>query len=334
MKILKGFLNFAGIVLAVILSILLLVALIVTPIISSATDMINPKTLQKVFASIDYEQILASSDSGVEIDEDGSGLPNSTIQGLMKTEIIKEMLELYIQDATTVLSGENKEKEYTPTAIKGILTENIDEVTDIAFELLKEEDPQITKEELKTQMLSDIDQISEDLSKLLPDTEELIDVDSMDEETLNVLRTFATGGFKLYIFGAAIILSLLIYGCRFVRFKGFIWLAVVYILSALSVFGTRSALSTLWQELLGDSLPFSPEILAPAMGIVLSQYLISGIVLLVLAAVFITAFVFGRKYLRQKQMVASADDFSFPSFDESVLETLEEITETQETTQE
>lgn len=305
MKILKIFLNFFGVVLAVFLSILLLTFLILTPVISSATNVITPKTLQKILTSIDYKEIISENKPDVEINEENTGLPADTIESLMQSDTAKDIIELYTNDVSAMLSGENNAKSFTPEAIKDIINDNIDEISDITFELTKEENPQITKEEIKTEILKDVDKSAEELSKLLPDTEELINVDSMDEQTLNALKTLADGSMRLYIIGTVLILSLLIYGCRFMRFKGFMWLAVVYILGAVFAFVARIASNTLWRTVIADSLPFSPDIIAPAVSIALSQFIIIGIVLLVCAAAFITAFVFGRKNLKKQNTVLS-----------------------------
>lgn len=300
MKILKGFLNFFGIVLAVVLSVLLLICLIATPVITSVTNIATPKTVQKILTNIDYEEMLEEVEANSEAKVESLGVSADTIQTFMESNATKETLELYLDDVKAMLSDEDVEKGFTPEAVKAIVDEHIDEICDISYDLVKAENPKITKEELKSEISENSEDVAQVYLEVLPDTKELINLEAMNSDTVNLLKSLTSGSIKLYVYVVILVLSLLIFGCRFVRFKGFMWLAVIYVLGAIFAFITRYTVNSLWQIAFSKILPISPDVMAPAVSVALSQFIVIGIVLLVLAAVFIFAFIYLRKKLKKQ----------------------------------
>ena len=305
MKAVKIILNIFGILLAVILSIVLFASLIATPVVSAATKLISPNTINQVIDEIDFEVILENSIP----EESESAIPKEVISKVFETQAAKDfIITLYTSEISAAFKGDVTEG-ITADQIKQIFNDNIDEITDIMYQYVPKGE-NISKEELKTNLTQELDVLSDDLAKQLPDVNQLIGEGNDNELIQTASFVFSGTLLNAFIF-ACVILSGLIYALRFPRFKGFMWLGVVYLLATLVVLAIGIAGSSVSSvsALLLESIPAEMlGIVTPIISVIFSKITNGGLALLGLAALFIAAFILCRIFIVKKKKAAKAEE--------------------------
>ena len=304
MKAVKIILNIFGILLAVILSIVLFASLIATPVVSAATKLISPNTINQVIDEMDFEAILENSIP----EESESAIPKEVISKVFETQAAKDFITLYTSEISAAFKGDVTEG-ITADQIKQIFNDNIDEITDIMYQYVPEGE-NITKEELKTNLTQELDVLSDDIAKQLPDVNQLIG-EGNDNELMQTASLIFSGTILNACIFACVILSALIYALRFPRFKGFMWLGVVYLLATLSVLaiGIAGASVSSVSALLLESIPAEMlGIVTPIISVIFSKITNGGLALLGLAALFIAAFILCRIFIVKKKKAAKAEE--------------------------
>ncbi len=298
MKTLKILGNVFGIVLAVILSVALLAMLIVSPVVSAASNLTRPETIQKIISNIDYAKLFASNSEGIEAAMSEYGVPVGAINEIMQTEAVGDVIELYVKEFDASLNGD-VQKYLTPDAIKEIAGNNIDALSDIAFKFVPEEEipnnipVEEVKEEIKSGIIKNVDDNAEKIVSLLPDTKELLG-ENTNTQVVETVKYVRNGAFTTALWVAVAILSLLIYGCRWPRFKGFMWLGVDFLIGTAATLLLGAFLNGFLLDMIIGLIPFSADIIAPTISAVADEIINIGIVLAVLTAVSISAFIVAR----------------------------------------
>ncbi len=298
MKTLKIIGNVFGIVLAVILSVVLLVMLVVAPVLSAASNLTKPETIQKVISNIDYSKLLASNSSGIEAAMSEYGIPVNAIGEIMKTEAVGDVIELYVNEFDAALNGE-PQKYITTDAIKEIANRNIDVLSDIAYKFVPENEipegisVEAAKEKIKVGIANNVDANAEKIVALLPDANKLI-ADNSNSQVTESIKYVRNGAFTTVLWGIVAVISLLIYGCRFPRFKGFMWLGVVFLIGTVLTLLLGAFLNGFLLNTVVGLIPFSADIIAPTVSAVADEIINIGIVLAILTAVSISAFIVAR----------------------------------------
>lgn len=289
MKALKSICNVFGILIAIVLSLVLLVFLIVSPVFSGVTSLVQSETLHSIVRQIDFSELMVADPSD----------PSAAMLGeLMQTELIDEVMDLYIDDVLSSLDGTSAQPALTPSAVNALVLEHMDELLPIMREYAGD-DPAIDDETLKQDIVSMFD--GEALIAMLPSPADL----GISEEVifaLSLIRSKAllTGSILL-----AAVLSLLVFALRWPRFKGFMWLAVVYIISALFNLASGAGVSVALPTLAAGYDPRLSGVLLPILAVLTSAFFTSAAILGVLAIAFILIFVFGRKTLKKKKLAAA-----------------------------
>lgn len=308
MKLLKALLNFINVIEVTSLCVLLILLLILSPVISAVSNITKPETISKILTSIDYEKVLSSVDKNSEPDVDepeisdeaitdiiqndvieNLGIPTEVVTDLMNSSAMDDIIQLYTKDIDTVLTGKDEELSFTPEAVKGILTENIDEFTDIVIETLPEGES-ANKEEVKQLLLKNLDESAESISSFLPNVNEIIPKDT-NSQIMSAVRFVQKGTLALVFWIIVAVLSLIIFFSRAKRFKGFIWLGVVYLLSGVLLLIAKGNIVSLLTEKLASSIPFSVDIILPALNVMLSYFTTIGIISIVLSVLFVGGFI-------------------------------------------
>ena len=313
MKALKIIGNIFGILFAIVLSILLLVTLIASPIVTAASDFVKPETIRETVTKIDIQKVLVDNNIDLGASMEDYGIPSEAVGEIMKTDAVGEVVELYAKELTAAISGEDV-SYITPDAIKQIADENLSDLVDIAYSFVSEENlPEDTtieevKTKVKTGLKEYVDTNAEEIVSFLPNPKEII-VETVNTEIIETIRYVQNGTFTTALWIAIAVLSLLILGCRWPRFKGFMWLGVVFLLGAAFTFVLSSVLNTALIDYIIAMIPGFEGVVAPAMATVSASIIKMGIILAVLTAVFIAAFVVGRVFLaKKKKAVATVNN--------------------------
>ena len=311
MKALKVIGNIFGVLFAVILSLVLLVTLIVSPVVTAASDFVKPETIRKIVTTVDYETILVDNGIDLGASMEDFGIPTEAVTEIMKTDAVGDVVELYVKEIEAAFAGSD-ESYITADAIKQIANENLSDLVDIIFDFIPEEDipEDVTLEEMKTEVetvfTEYIDTNAEEIVSFLPDVKEII-VETVDTQVIEVVNYVQNGTFTAAIWGLIAVLSLAIFGCRWPRFKGFMWLGVVFFLATVCTFALSAALDSVLVELVISMIPGFEGVVAPAMSVVAASIVKVGIILAVLTVLFIAAFVVGRVFLKKKKAVATVN---------------------------
>lgn len=313
MKALKIIGNIFGILFAIVLSILLLVTLIASPIVTAASDFVKPETIRETVTKIDIQKVLVDNNIDLGASMEDYGIPSEAVVEIMKTDAVGEVVELYAKELTAAISGEDV-SYITPDAIKQIADENLSDLVDIIFDFIPEEEipEDMTVEEMKTEVETKfteyVDTNAEEIVSFLPSPKELI-VETVDTEIIETIRYVQNGTFTTALWIAIAVLSLLIFGCRWPRFKGFMWLGVVFLLGAAFTFVLSSVFNTALIDYIIAMIPGFEGVVAPAMATVSASIIKMGIILAALTALFIAVFVVGRVFLaKKKKAVATVNN--------------------------
>lgn len=314
MKAVKIILNIFGILLSIVLSLVLLLTIVVSPVFTAASDIVKPETIHKVITNINYEQLLVDNGIDVENSMEEYGIPAQAITDIMESDMVGDVIELYAKEVEAALAGNMDTEFLNADAIKQIAGENIDEIVNIALQFIPEEEIptdvsiEEVKEQVKVGITEYVETNAEEIVSYLPDVKEMI-VESVDTQTIEVIRYVQNGTFTGIIWGIIIVLSAIIYLLRFPRFKGFMWLAVVYFLGAISTFALGSTLNGTLLDMIIESVPELNIVVTPAAEAVYASIIKVGIILMVLTALYIAAFVVGRVFLaKRKKALAAATD--------------------------
>ncbi|MBQ8813189.1 MAG: hypothetical protein IJZ85_01645 [Lachnospiraceae bacterium] len=295
MKALKVIANIFGVLIALVLSLILTVFLIASPVISAATSFMQSDTLRKVVKNIDYtEMVMANEELAASLSE--SGIDGAMLESLLDTEMVEEILTVYVDSVFAVLEGEADRITLTEETINKIIQEHIDELLPIVKAYIGDQYP-ITDEMLKPMVSEMMEDYAGDIVLMLPDADDL----GLDAEMIELISLTRNGTVLIGVVAVAAVLSLLILLCRFVRFKGFMWLGVEYLLSAavtlLAAFGMGSAT----KAMLVSAAPGSEVIAEPILAVVSAELLKGGGVLAGLAVLFILIFALGRVMLKKRR---------------------------------
>ena len=224
MNAIKTILNVLGALLAIPVAMLLAAWLMLAPVLMSAAAWLQPDAVKQIIRDIDYDAFL---------DETTADTPE--LEKLMKTEAVAEILELYLEDLLAQMEGKQAWTLFHEQAVRDTFEKHWDELLPIFRELLKEEvdsslDPDtLSDEELKEMLRETFDETLPQLIEDMETAEELgIDVPEI-RLAIQLLRSYRL---TLAVVLVAVMLSVLLFLFRVYRLRGFIWLGVVYFITA------------------------------------------------------------------------------------------------------
>ena len=291
MKIIKAIFNVLGIFLATLFSIILIVMLIVTPTVSAVSSFLRADTLHNVVKNIDANELLRNF-GGDRLPTEINGMDvSSIIDELLKSEMVEDILSIYIENIFSTIEGSNSASGPTAETIEGILNKHIDSLLPMVKAQIGTEVP-LTDENIKMMAKTMIKSLVPNFMTMLPTLEDL----GLDPTTIRILQNLYNGNYFKYMLFASGLVSLLILLLRFPRFKGFMWLGVVYLLSAILVFmiSLLTKTSDVLNTIAGDMSEIE-FILTPLL-VTLAQELSKGAgIIAILGIVCILIFAIGRK---------------------------------------
>lgn len=242
--------NVLCIILAWILSVALVLMLLVTPILLSALSLLNAGTITKAVTDALTQSLTPSQEQtsagygvtnlstgtqttganaaqGVLEEMLGDQVSPDVMEKLLTSNAVKEFVQTYTGDLANAFTGSSKAPQFNAEKVKAIINDNMDEIIAIA----KEVKPDLSEDEiakLKDTIRTKVDEKAEEIVQALPKPEELKNqiMESSPELEMIFQVLAMKNTIKLAIIGAVVLVSALIFLCRFRGFRGLRWLAV------------------------------------------------------------------------------------------------------------
>ena len=326
MKILKNTANFFGITLSVVLSIVLLALLLAAPVVSAVCSFTEAKTIHKVIKDIDFVELVVQHDE-LRTTLAEYGIDGHFLDGVSETELVEDLVFSYVDSIFEA-------KAFNTQVVQDIVLSHKEEAISL-FRRLAEENGNntqgISDEEFFDMILSAIQTEWEAITSSLPSAEDMgLTQENYEEweavfgDSLTPLRApkklsesvltseepaaeeIPVGLIILYLRSgipvtamivAVAILSVLIVLLRWPRFKGFMWLAVVYLLAAVLTFVSGGSLSGLPVQQFLPQEGVMDLLILPVISVFAAEMIRWAIWIAVIGVVFLAVFVVGRVLL-------------------------------------
>ncbi len=233
MKACKIIFNILGILLAIIFSFLTFSFLVTSPVISTGTALLQPDTLQQIISDMDLSKQLESTLKQSAPDELAE-LDVEFINDLVDSELVGDILELYIDNLMGVLEDDRMES-INQSQIHKLLDKHMPDLVTMVRNSLPEEVP-VTDAEITDYAITTIEPALVSMVAELPSLEDM----GVDDTTIDIIHMLYQGTIAKFSLIMIIVLSVLIVLVRFPRFKGFLWLGITYLLAS----GILASLST------------------------------------------------------------------------------------------
>lgn len=301
MKVLKTILNLFGILLAIILSLFTFATLLATPVVSAGTSLLKPDTIQQVIQDMNLSEQLEKT-LKESAHSDLQNLDVKFIDDLMASELMNDILQLYIDNMVGLL-----EKDYMETINQQQIQELLNKHTPTLVTMTRSylpSDLPLSDTEISKYACDMLEPALLTMVSTLPTLEEL----GIDNTTLAIIHMLYNGILLKYCFVGMGILSALVFLCRFPRFKGFMWLGITYLFSAIVLFlvtgNVDAFISSRLPESAKESLSFAIEPISSLLKTTFTNY---GRIIISLAIVFIILFVLGRFLLSGKKAISNKE---------------------------
>ena len=311
MKIFLKTLNVIGAMLATVFMPVLLALCIATPVVSAVCSFTHPEDISAIIKSIDMKEIvLASPDLEKTLTD--AGVSAEAVDKILDMEIVGEFTEMYLNDVTSILTGEQIESSITPDSILALYDKHSDEIVELiksfAEEPITEPDSEIARQ-VRTLIENDVQGFVDSLPTAA-DIKTTIQDSGIDADMVASVFTFIQNSLVPLLIAVLVFLSLLIFGLRAYHLEGTIWLGINYTLAAVILFITVGGIDSLLallnvgiSEIAGTDMSFAGEILSGTLTRSLIPY---AIAYAVTAVVMIAAFVLVRIHIAKKKKVLAA----------------------------
>lgn len=282
-------------ILALILCFVLFGTLIGGSVGSSVTAFVKEDVVATVFTSMDFNEMFEpGSEAYVELEN--QGVDPVALTALLNDDAMDELYELWVHDLFSVLDETAIDSSFTKENIEKIVDKNLDAYVPYVSSILQVPEGtemSLIKDYAREFMMS--------IAESLPNAEALgLRGPNMTEEDLNTLtaiRMMLSGIWVVPFIVVAVILSGLIALCRYEKFEGFIWLAVVYFITGGMVFGLGNSLNSLPVSSTLDELEM---VLMPAMEVFGSKLMVAALAMIGVAVVCLIVFIVGRRLANKK----------------------------------
>ncbi len=294
MKVFKIIMNILGIIAASFLSILLVIVLMATPLISAVSAFFEGENVHKILSGIDYAKIIEAEIVETEFSGE-TELETEIINDLMKSEMMKDVVKLCVDNIFEVVDGNSGADKVTEDDITEIAKEHMDELKKILKDNLGSDIP-LTDEILEEMTRAAVKEYSVQIAEMMPTAEDI----GLNRDVLNVISNLRNGTYFWIVFAVAAGLTLLVMLCQVMRFKGFMWIGIDYLVAAIgTVILAFSIKVTDFVTLLGEKL-IGNSVLSTVTGIISKEMLKGAGILAGCGILFIVVFVVGRKLLKKK----------------------------------
>ena len=246
MKILIKVLNVLGTILASLVTPILIAVMVVTPLVDLAVSLFQGDRLAELVSDIDVVEILRRDEDYEEFPAQ-LGMKTETFEEILRSDICQDLVEFVIEDTMEVVTGEKEKSEMSAGKLKKIFGNNMSDVANI----IRRTDPASknkTDKEIEDEIFGHIDNNFDKIYELIPsadsiaeELEENVDIGIDIRSALSMVRN----DLLPMVIGILVILSLAILVGKFYRFKGFLWLGIVYLFVAVMSYVVSSSLPSI-----------------------------------------------------------------------------------------
>ncbi len=294
MKSSKKVINILGVIGAILFSILLVILLVVTPAVSAGTSFFRAKNIHKVITSVDYSQIITSK-LREESTEEIPTLGNELMNQLMETEMMKEIVEMCVDNIFSVIEGDSGKEGILADEIMEVANKHMDELTEILKAYIGNTIP-LTDEILEEMTRLVVKEYSVMVADMIPTAEDL----GLDSEVLNLILNLRNGTYFWIVFGIVAGLTILVFLCQIKKLKGFLWIGVDYFLAAVFTFVSAFVVKASDLSMLFDKELFGVSIFSTITEIIFTKMIKGASIMALFGVVFMAVFVIRRKLLKVK----------------------------------
>lgn len=336
MNALKKTANVFGILLSVLFSVVLLLLLVAAPVVNALCSFTEAKTIHKVIQNIDFVEIVTQHDELRETLAE-YGMDGHFLDGITETALTEELVYAYVD---SLFEG----KEFSPQVVENIVVAHREQAVSLFRRLAEEKGNQtsnVSDEEFFEMILNAIQTEWDKIFAALPTAEDMglttesyagMQYDStitlcaskslsrsVPQEEEPAEQEIPLGSYVMYlrsgapmrmIILAVAILSVMIALLRWTRLKGFLWLAVVYLLSAVLGFGCTAGLDIVYQFVPTEGIT---ELLVVPVLSVLADTMNRGSLLIgVLGILFLAVYITSRILLKKRQNACGLNSETTP----------------------
>ena len=287
MKTFKIIMNVFGIIGASILSIFLVLALAATSFVYAASSFFQGENIFKIIASVDYSAIISS-----EMDE----IDGEIVNELMQSEMMEEIVDLCVENIFDAIEENDINRTVSPDDVEDIMEEHEDDIKKMVEEYVGDTIP-LTEEILDEMTDALIQEYSIEIAESLPTVYDL----GLDKDTLNIIMNLKNGTYFKTALAIAVVLTILVMLCQVMRFKGFMWIGVDYLVASVLTLISSAVIKTINLGELLDVDALAYPVLNTITGIIASDIVKGVIIMAVSGVVFIVVFIVGRKLLKNKK---------------------------------
>ncbi|MBQ2862713.1 MAG: hypothetical protein IJE84_00890 [Clostridia bacterium] len=250
MKIIGKIFNALGAIIAALLVPVLIALLIATPVVCGVCSLANPDKLSGLIKSIDFGEIVLSSPDLSQALED-AGVSPDAVGEILGMDIVEEFTDMYLEDVTSILSGEQTQAKLNRDSILALY----DKYSDDVLELIKTYSPEpieLSDKELSEEVRTLVEEQAEEILTSLPTAEDIrisLSSSGIDTSVVADAFNFARTSLTPILIGVLVIFSLIIFALRAYHLEGTIWLGIVYTLVAVLMFSMLGSIPTLSAEL-------------------------------------------------------------------------------------
>lgn len=298
----KTFVKVLKILFSIFLSFIFITTAFVLPIYYSVAGIFTPKTVSTVVQNIDFAEMITDSEEFNNAIKE-FGIEKESVNEIMQSNEFGSFWESCtstVMDA--VFNNPESLDSFDPAVLKDIIDNHAADITNVLQEKLnlsiKKEDVQSTMHKL---LEDNSDQIKENILYLVPYNEK--------SHPAYKIMSFIQTTLKLPVILLCILFEALLLGLIYLlnknKFGGFIWIIVDSVITALLL---TAVFIIFKSNFITNAFISAPNILGNVattmLGTVTSKLLIAIIVLGLIAAAAITAFILLKKYTAKKAVVA------------------------------
>jgi len=288
MKACKNIFNISGIILAIFLSLFTFATLLTTPVVSTCTSLLQPQTIQQFLQNMNFSEQLENT-LKESAPTDLQNLDVKFIDDLIASELMNDIMQLYIDNMIGLLE-KNSVENISQQQIQTLLVKHTPTLTTMIHPYLPKDIP-LSDSDINNYAYAMLEPALLTLVTELPTLEDF----GIDNTTLTLIHMLYSGTLLKYCILAIGILSLLIFLCRFPRFKGLMWLGVIYLLSAMILFLVSENVKALFTYLLStESYESFFLVIEPIIDLFKTELTTYGRTIIILGFVFSSIFIFGR----------------------------------------
>ncbi len=246
--------NICAIFFSVVLSIVLISFSVFATLYFSVTVLTQPKTIVKVVQSVDYKTVITQNKTLNQTVEN-FGVNAQVVDNIIKSEQASDIIEKYADDVLDILAEIPEEKKIDFPMIQHLVDENIDTVLQETEENMK---IKIPKKQVKRQVKNVIKQNEKVVKQVIPVIEPIRTVVQTVETYETVKNAISRDSFWLLLFDYFMI-AVMICIIKYKNFKGFIWLSVDFLISALTILCVIIFSKTNYVKLIAKKISYFDE---------------------------------------------------------------------------